>query len=62
MAHDGKRLDIVVIDYQLFAQGYLSGTDPVDDGGGIVRPWMNTIHSHFTNVGTNNIADSQLPF
>jgi hypothetical protein len=59
-AHDGKRLDVVVIDDQLFAQGYLSGTDPVDDGGGIIRPYLNTVHGHFTNVGTS-IASSTLP-
>ena len=60
-AHDGKRLDVVVIDNQLYAQGYLSGLDPVNDGGGITRPYYNTIHSHFTNIGSNTIANSQLP-
>lgn len=59
-AHDGKRLDVVVIDNQLYAQGYLSGANPIDDDGGIIRPYLNTVHGHFTNVGTT-IATSTLP-
>lgn len=46
-AHEGRRLEVVVIDNQIFAQGYLSGLNPVDDGGGIVRPYLNSIHGHF---------------
>lgn len=46
-AHDGRRLDIIVVDGQLAAQGYLSGVNPDDDGGGIVRPYFNAIHGHF---------------
>lgn len=46
-AHDGRRLDIIVVNGQLAAQGYLSGASPTDDGGGVVRPYLNAIHGHF---------------
>ncbi len=59
-AHDGKRLDVLVINNQLYAQGYLSGSDPQDDGGGIVRPYFNAVHGHFSNVGSS-LAVAALP-
>lgn len=56
-AHDGRRLDVQVINNQLFAQGYLKNpTATSDDGGGLVRPYFNVIHDHFTNVGGSGIA------
>jgi len=56
-AHDGRRLDIQVIDNQLVTQGYLKNPTPVsNDGGGVVRPYFNVIHDHFTNVGGSGIA------
>jgi len=57
-AHDGRRLDIQVINNQLFAQGFLSNpVGPQDnDGGGLVRPYFNVIHDHFTNIGGSGIA------
>ena len=55
--HDGRRLDIQVINNQLFAQGFLSNPQPgSDDGGGLVRPYFNSIHDHFTNIGGTGIA------
>lgn len=56
-AHDGRRLDIQVINNQLYAQGFLSNPQPgSDDGGGLVRPYFNSIHDHFTNIGGTGIA------
>lgn len=56
-AHDGRRLDIQVINDQLFAQGFLSNPQPdSNDGAGLVRPYFNSIHDHFTNVGGAGIA------
>ena len=56
-AHDGRRFDITVVDGQLAAQGYLSGADPTDDGGGIIRPYFNAIHGHFNaSVGSTFFA------
>ena len=55
--HDGRRLDIQVINDQLFAQGFLSNPQPgSNDGGGLVRPYFNSIHDHFTNIGGTGIA------
>ncbi len=48
LAHDGRRFEIKVINDQLFAQGYISGPSPMNDGGGIVRPYLNAIHSHWS--------------
>ena len=39
--------EIVVNDGQLAAQGYIS--NGVDDGGGVVRPYLNAIHGHWAN-------------
>lgn len=62
-AHDGRRIEVVVIDNKLYGQGYLSGTNPIDDGGGIVRPYLNAIHAHFENALNPNTqsAEATLP-
>lgn len=58
-AHDGRRLEILVLDNQLFVQGYLSTGVP-DDGGGTVRPYYNSLHDHWHNV-TSSVAIADLP-
>lgn len=58
LAHDGRRFEVIVNDNQLAAQGYIS--DGVDDGGGVVRPYLNTIHGHFLNL-TTSVANADLP-
>ncbi len=58
-AHSGRRLEVQVRDSQLFAQGYLSGSSPEDDGAGLVRSYYNAIHDHWTNVGP--VAVASLP-
>lgn len=62
-AHDGRRFEIQIHDGQLFAQGYLSGANPEDDGGGIVRPYVNSMHSHWGNhvVPAIDYASGTLP-
>ncbi len=60
-AHDGRRLDVVVIDGQLFAQGYLSGANPVDDGGGVIRPYFNAIHGHLDVEAAPGLHLATLP-
>lgn len=59
-AHNGRRFEIQIMDDQLFAQGYLSGTNPNDDGGGILRPYVNALHDHWSNVG-GVVATATLP-
>ena len=49
LAHGGRRLDVVVIDGKLFAQGYNSGSA---DQGDFVRPYMNSIHNHWASGST----------
>lgn len=49
LAHDGRRFEVQVIDNQLVAQGYISGQGATDDGGGLIRPYTNAIHGHFSN-------------
>jgi hypothetical protein len=49
--HDGRRLDIQVVDGQLVTQGYISGQTPVDDGNGIRRDYYNAIHGHWDSIG-----------
>lgn len=62
LAHDGRRFEVQVIDNQLVAQGYISGIDAEDDGGGLVRPYINAIHGHFSNSTLQpNYATSTLP-
>ncbi|MCA9282838.1 MAG: hypothetical protein KDA30_12415, partial [Phycisphaerales bacterium] len=60
-AHDGRRLEIKVVDNQLVAHGYVS--NGVDDGGGLVRPYYNTIHGHWTFDPTPGVvaASADLP-
>lgn len=55
-AHDGRRLDVLVLNDKLFTQGYLSGPSPVDDGGGIIRPYYNALHNHWTDFTGTSIA------
>ncbi|MBI1337092.1 MAG: PEP-CTERM sorting domain-containing protein [Phycisphaera sp.] len=55
LAHDGRRFEVQVINGQLYAQGYISGTTPVDDGNGIVRPYLNAVHAHW--AGSPSSAD-----
>jgi len=56
-AHSGRRMEILIIDNQLFTQGYVSGTNPTDDGGGLVRPYYNALHDHWGNLGPVAVAD-----
>ena len=48
-AHSGRRFQVQVIDNQLVAQGYITPGAP-DDGGGLVRPYVNSIHDHWTVI------------
>lgn len=62
LAHDGRRFEVQVIDNQLVAQGYISGSGALDDGGGLIRPYVNAIHGHFSNSELQpNYATSTLP-
>lgn len=60
-AHDGRRLDVVIIDGQLYAQGYLAGAAPVDDGGGLIRPYYNAIHGHLDVQAAASLYLATLP-
>ena len=62
-AHDGRRFRIEVVDDTLVAQGYISGANPSDDGGGVVRPYINAIHGHWENNPAPgvNAASADLP-
>ncbi|MEM7756190.1 MAG: PEP-CTERM sorting domain-containing protein [Planctomycetota bacterium] len=53
-AHDGRRLEIQVVNDQIVTQGYNSAG--VDDGGGVVRPYYNAIHGHWSNLGGSAFA------
>ena len=57
LAHDGRRLEIQVINNQLWAQGYISAGQP-DDGAGMVRPYLNTIHGHWSDNPSPVVAAS----
>lgn len=59
-AHDGRRFDVQVIDDKLVAQGYISGSNPTDDGNGVVRDYYNAIHGHWESIG-NTLSRSTLP-
>lgn len=61
-AHDGRRFDVQVVDDQIVAQGYISGSNPNDDGGGVVRDYYNAVHGHWENLGdTPILSRSTLP-
>lgn len=64
VAHDGKRIEIEVQNDQIVGQGYLfsSDGDPTNDGGGIIRPYVNAIHSHFTPVGNTGLYNNATGF
>lgn len=51
-AHVGRRLEVktetIGSQEKLYALGYSSGG--VDDGGGLIRPYRNAIHDHWSNV------------
>jgi hypothetical protein len=55
-AHGNRRLEIIVQDGQIAGQGYL--TNGIDDGGGITRPYVNAIHSHFAPVGNTGLYNN----
>lgn len=58
-AHGGRRFEVQIIDNQLVAQGYITSGE--DDGGGVVRPYHNAIHDHWTNFASNTGASATLP-
>ena len=59
-AHDGRRLDIQVINNQIFAQGYLSGLEEGETANEqFVREKYNVIHDHFEN--SEDGGDATLP-
>ena len=52
LAHAGRRFEVKTVQTggmeKLYAQGYnSSGTD---DGGGVTRPYTNSIHDHWSNI------------
>lgn len=55
-----RRLEIRIIDGQLAAQGYIAGPAPMDDGAGLVRPYINSMHDHWDN-GPSREASTGLP-
>lgn len=58
LAHDGRRLEVIVVSGQLVAQGVNTGPD---DGAPPVRPYENAIHGHWTNVPSLNSGTSSQP-
>ncbi|MFG0306962.1 MAG: GC-type dockerin domain-anchored protein [Phycisphaerales bacterium JB040] len=58
LAHDGRRFEIKVIDGKLYARGYDSAG--FDDGAGVVRPYFNAMHDHFSNLVSGG-ATADLP-
>ena len=44
-AHNGRRLEIIIVDGQLAARGYNSAGS--DDGGGVERAYYNALHDHW---------------
>lgn len=59
--HSGRRFQIGIENGKLIAQGAI--TTGVDDGGGVVRPYTNVLHDHWSNsplIGFER-ASSTLP-
>ncbi|MBB6431640.1 PEP-CTERM sorting domain-containing protein [Algisphaera agarilytica] len=56
LAHDGRRLDIQINDDQIVTQGYISGSNPVDDGNGIRRDYYNAVHSHWGTIAGSSVT------
>ena len=58
-AHDGRRYEVQLVENQLWARGYVGG---MDDGGGTIRPYYNSLHDHWTNApGDKQEANADLP-
>jgi hypothetical protein len=51
--HEGRRMDIVVVNAKIYAQGYNSGAY---DEAPFVRPYQNAIHEHWSQLGGNYFA------
>ena len=47
---NGRLFDIAIVDGKLVAQGYNTGGN---DGFAPIRPYVNSIHDHFTFIGTD---------
>ena len=59
-AHEGRRFWVEIVNDQLVSRGSIGGG--VDDGGGVERPYYNSIHDHWTNsVGAKIEANASLP-
>lgn len=56
-AHDGRRFAIEIVDNRLQAQGINTGPD---DGAPAFRPYLNSLHDHWTNSDSNS-ASASLP-
>jgi len=63
LAHDGRRFELQIHNDKIYAQGYLSGENPIDDGAGVIRPYVNSMHSHWNNhmVSAIDFASNALP-
>ncbi len=64
LAHGGRRFEVQIINLAgqdtLVAQGYNS--TGADDGGGVIRPYLNAIHNHWSNSpGASTAASATLP-
>ena len=58
--HGGRRLEVKVLDDQLFVQGYIS--TGADDQGGNPRPYHNALHDHWDFIpGPTVAAFNDLP-
>lgn len=55
--HEGRRYEILVLNDKLYAQGINNGQT---DGLPTVRPYLNSIHDHWVNVG-DGTANASLP-
>jgi len=62
LGHPGRRFEILVIDDQLVAQGYLSPGVMEPDSSGNPRPYYNSLHDHWSNsLGSSVNASADLP-